>query len=128
MSSPDIDLYAKLKFSYVVACQVYGQMKKQLEHKAADIEFLLARYPNLRVAYIDSVRVNREGEMAFYSVLVKGDPQTLGKSKNNNVKEVFRIKLPGNPVLGEGKPENQNHALIFTRGRYLQAMDMNQVS
>lgn len=27
---------------------------------------------------------------------------------------------------GEGKPENQNHALIFSRGRYLQAIDMNQ--
>ena len=39
---------------------------------------------------------------------------------------MFRVKLPGNPVLGEGKPENQNHAIIFTRGRYLQAIDMNQ--
>jgi callose synthase len=39
---------------------------------------------------------------------------------------VYRIKLPGNPVLGEGKPENQNHSLIFSRGRYLQAIDMNQ--
>ena len=24
------------------------------------------------------------------------------------------------------KPENQNHAIIFTRGRFVQAMDMNQ--
>ena len=45
---------------------------------------------------------------------------------NLNTKEVYRIKLPGNPVLGEGKPENQNHAIIFSRGRYIQAMDMNQ--
>jgi callose synthase len=28
--------------------------------------------------------------------------------------------------LGEGKPENQNHAIIFTRGEMLQAIDMNQ--
>ena len=42
------------------------------------------------------------------------------------MKEVYRIKLPGNPVLGEGKPENQNHTIVFTRGRYLQAIDMNQ--
>lgn len=34
----------------------------------------------------------------------------------------------GNPVLGEGKPENQNHAIIFTRGELIQAIDMNQVS
>ena len=25
-----------------------------------------------------------------------------------------------------GKPENQNHAIIFTRGEHLQAIDMNQ--
>jgi callose synthase len=58
--------------------------------------------------------------MAYYSVLIKHDPV------RNNVKEVYRIKLPGNPVLGEGKPENQNHAIVFTRGRYIQAIDMNQ--
>ena len=28
--------------------------------------------------------------------------------------------------LGDGKPENQNHALIFTRGDALQTIDMNQ--
>ena len=41
--------------------------------------------------------------------------------------EIYKIKLPGNPKLGEGKPENQNHAIIFTRGEALQAIDMNQV-
>jgi hypothetical protein len=42
-------------------------------------------------------------------------------------KEVYSIKLPGDPKLGEGKPENQNHAIIFTRGDALQTIDMNQV-
>ena len=41
--------------------------------------------------------------------------------------EIYSIKLPGNPILGEGKPENQNHAVIFTRGDALQTIDMNQV-
>ena len=41
--------------------------------------------------------------------------------------EIYRIKLPGNPTeIGEGKPENQNHAIIFTRGEALQTIDMNQ--
>lgn len=40
---------------------------------------------------------------------------------------VYRIKLPGPAILGEGKPENQNHAIIFTRGEGLQTIDMNQV-
>lgn len=40
---------------------------------------------------------------------------------------IYKIKLPGPAILGEGKPENQNHAIIFTRGEGLQAIDMNQV-
>lgn len=30
-------------------------------------------------------------------------------------------------ILGEGKPENQNHAIIFCFSEALQAIDMNQV-
>ncbi|RAL36891.1 hypothetical protein DM860_016833 [Cuscuta australis] len=41
--------------------------------------------------------------------------------------EIYSVKLPGNPKLGEGKPENQNHAIIFTRGNAIQTIDMNQV-
>jgi len=44
-----------------------------------------------------------------------------------------RVRLPANPeskrgvVLGEGKPENQNHAIIFCHNEALQSIDMNQV-
>lgn len=117
-----IDVLAKLKFNYVIACQQYSTMKKSGDHKAQDIDFLLSRHPNLRVAYIDSLRTTTKGDdLAYYSVLIKHDETAKGK-----VREVYRVKLPGNPIVGEGKPENQNHALIFTRGRYLQAVDMNQ--
>jgi callose synthase len=37
-----------------------------------------------------------------------------------------RVRLPGDPVIGEGKPENQNHAMIFTRSEFHQIIDMNQ--
>ncbi|XP_035844788.1 callose synthase 3-like isoform X4 [Helianthus annuus] len=39
---------------------------------------------------------------------------------------IYKIKLPGPAILGERKPENQNHAIIFTRGEGLQTIDMNQ--
>ena len=45
-----------------------------------------------------------------------------------SIQEIYSIKLPGDPKLGEGKPENQNHAIIFTRGEAIQTIDMNQVS
>src|SRR5262245_53335329 len=34
--------------------------------------------------------------------------------------------LDGNPILGDGKSDNQNHAIIFYRGEYLQLIDANQ--
>lgn len=43
------------------------------------------------------------------------------------------VRLPSNPEtgsgvkLGEGKPENQNAAIIFCFNEALQAIDMNQV-
>jgi callose synthase len=107
------------KFGYVVSCQVYGNMKRNQDPKADDIEALLHRFPHLRVAYIDNIRLNRDGAAVYYSVLVKSDGR-------GNVLEVYRVRLPGNPVIGEGKPENQNHAMIFTRSEFLQTVDMNQ--
>ncbi|VEU41206.1 unnamed protein product [Pseudo-nitzschia multistriata] len=107
------------KFGYVVSCQVYGNMKRNQDSKADDIDALMHRHLHLRIAYIDTVRLNRDGAALFYSVLVKSD----GKG---NIVEVYRVRLPGNPVIGEGKPENQNHAMIFTRGEFLQTIDMNQ--
>lgn len=43
------------------------------------------------------------------------------------MQEIYSIELPGEVILGEGKPENQNHAIVFTRGEALQTIDMNQV-
>lgn len=107
------------KFGYVVSCQVYGNMKRDQDTKADDIDALMHRYPHMRVAYIDNIRVNRAGASLFYSVLVKSD----GKG---GIQQIYRVRLPGNPVIGEGKPENQNHAMIFTRGEFVQTIDMNQ--
>ena len=107
------------KFGYIVSCQVYGNQKKNQDAKADDIEYLMHRYPHLRIAYIDNIRVNRAGNSVFYSVLVKSDGR-------GGIQEVYRVRLPGNPVLGEGKPENQNHAMIFSRAEFVQTIDMNQ--
>ena len=37
----------------------------------------------------------------------------------------FRYSSRG-VIVGEGKPENQNHAVIFAHGEALQTVDMNQ--
>ncbi|XVF20923.1 hypothetical protein REPUB_Repub12eG0045600 [Reevesia pubescens] len=116
-----------LKFTYVVSCQIYGTLKSSNDSRQKDILDLMLMYPSLRVAYIDEVdeTVNEKAEgktqKVYYSVLLKGD------TINYREREIYRIKLPGPPTkIGEGKPENQNHAIIFTRGEALQTIDMNQ--
>lgn len=119
--SPEARAQADLKFTYVVTCQIYGKQKEEGKLEAADIALLMQRNEALRVAFIDEVETLRDGKVHtdFYSKLVKADI-------NGKDKEIYSIKLPGNPKLGEGKPENQNHAIVFTRGNAIQTIDMNQ--
>uniref|UniRef100_A0A8I6XQA4 1,3-beta-glucan synthase n=1 Tax=Hordeum vulgare subsp. vulgare TaxID=112509 RepID=A0A8I6XQA4_HORVV len=123
---------ADMKFAYVVSCQQYGNDKRSALSNAHDILQLMRTYPSLRVAYIDVVedRVGeKQIETAYYSTLVKvalnKDSESADPVQNLD-QVVYRIKLPGPAILGEGKPENQNHAIIFTRGEGLQTIDMNQ--
>ncbi|KAK2441448.1 callose synthase [Trifolium repens] len=114
---------ADLKFTYVVSCQLYGSQKKSKNTFDRscynNILNLMVTHSALRVAYIDETEDTKGGKKVYYSVLVKG-----GEKYDQ---EIYRIKLPGPPTeIGEGKPENQNHAIIFTRGEALQTIDMNQ--
>ncbi|EYU28588.1 hypothetical protein ABFS82_08G104200 [Erythranthe guttata] len=108
-----------MKFTYVVACQIYGSQKAKKDPHADEILYLMKINEALRVAYVDEVSSERD-EKEYFSVLVKYD-RTLDKEV-----EIYRVKLPGPLKLGEGKPENQNHAIIFTRGDAVQTIDMNQ--
>ncbi|XP_057473920.1 callose synthase 3 isoform X2 [Actinidia eriantha] len=126
---------ADMKFTYVVSCQQYGIDKRSGNPRAQDTLRLMTTYPSLRVAFIDEVeepskdRDKKINQKVYYSSLVKA---ALPKSSNSSEPEqnldqvIYRIKLPGPAILGEGKPENQNHAIIFTRGEGLQTIDMNQ--
>ncbi|KAI4326688.1 hypothetical protein MLD38_031975 [Melastoma candidum] len=120
---------ADMKFTFVVSCQQYGNDKRAGHPRAQDMLRLMTTYPSMRVAYIDEVEdVNRErdgsiSQKVYYSTLVKASPNSMDKWPDQII---YRIKLPGNPTLGEGKAENQNHAIIFTRGEALQTIDFNQ--
>ncbi|KAL8170910.1 hypothetical protein V2J09_022714 [Rumex salicifolius] len=133
---------ADMKFTYVVSCQQYGFHKRSGDQRALDILRLMTTNPSLRVAYIDEVEepideveepIDKSGsrkiQKVYYSVLVKAAlPKSSGSQDlgQNLDQVVYKIKLPGPAVFGEGKPENQNHAIIFTRGEGLQTIDMNQ--
>eukprot|EP00798_Chlamydomonas_sp_ICE-L_P008246 gene8246-1515_t len=102
------DTLVQSKFEYVVAVQTYGRNRSSNDLR-------LRWFPSMKVAFLDSVKLESAGPTQF-SVLV-------------------RMRRPDDPVvmyshrgiiLGEGKPENQNHSTIFTFGEGLQAIDMNQ--
>ncbi|MFS7994499.1 putative 1,3-beta-glucan synthase [Helianthus anomalus] len=117
--SAQLDALADLKFTHVVSCQMFGTQKTSGDPQAQEILELMIRYPSLRVAYVEERDdPNDVTRKIYFSVLVK--------AVNGFDQEIYRVKLPGSPNIGEGKPENQNHAIIFTRGEALQAIDMNQ--
>ncbi|KAA1471980.1 1-3-beta-glucan synthase [Dentipellis sp. KUC8613] len=117
----ELERMARRKFKFVVSMQRYSKFNKE-EHENA--EFLLRAYPELQIAYLEEEQRKDGGDPRLYSALIDGhsefNPQT-GRRKPK-----FRVELPGNPILGDGKSDNQNHAIIFYRGEYLQLIDANQ--
>ncbi|KAF0701109.1 Aste57867_8406 [Aphanomyces stellatus] len=113
-----LDEMVALKFNYICSCQIYGKHKDEQRQQAQDIDFLLLKHPGLRVAYVDGPKKVKDGPPKYFSVLIRG--------QGDKIIEIYRVELPGDPIIGEGKPENQNQAIIFTRGEMLQCIDMNQ--
>src|SRR6266567_8250376 len=82
-------------------------------------------YPDLQVAYLEEEPPRKEGgDPRIFSSLIDGHSEFVPENGHRRPKS--RIELPGNPILGDGKSDNQNHAIIFYRGEYLQLIDANQ--
>ena len=117
----ELERMARRKFKFCVSMQRYSKFNKEENENA---EFLLRAYPDLQIAYLDEETAKgKDGETRIFSVLIDGHSEILEGGKR---KPKFRVELPGNPILGDGKSDNQNHAIIFYRGEFLQLIDANQ--
>ncbi|KAG6849623.1 1,3-beta-D-glucan synthase [Arthromyces matolae] len=118
----ELERMARRKFKFLVSMQRYSKFNKE-EHENA--EFLLRAYPDLQIAYLEEEPSRKEGgDPRIFSSLIDGHSEFVPETGRRRPK--FRIELPGNPILGDGKSDNQNHAIIFYRGEYLQLIDANQ--
>ncbi|KAI4264526.1 MAG: hypothetical protein L6R42_000361 [Xanthoria sp. 1 TBL-2021] len=117
----ELERMARRKFKIVVSMQRYAKFNKE---ERENTEFLLRAYPDLQIAYLDEEPPVNEGEEPrLYSSLIDGHSELMD---NGMRRPKFRIQLSGNPILGDGKSDNQNHSIIFYRGEYIQLIDANQ--
>jgi 1,3-beta-glucan synthase len=117
----ELERMSRRKFKFVISMQRYSKFNKEEQENA---EFLLRAYPDLQIAYLDEEPGRKGDETRIFSTLIDGHSEF--DEKTGKRKPKFRIELPGNPILGDGKSDNQNHAIVFYRGEYLQLIDANQ--
>ncbi|BFZ59169.1 1,3-beta-D-glucan synthase [Saitoella coloradoensis] len=117
----ELERMARRKFKFLISMQRYAKFNKEEQENT---EFLLRAYPDLQIAYLDEEPPLEEGEEPrIYSCLIDGHSEIMEDGKR---RPKFRVQLSGNPILGDGKSDNQNHAIIFYRGEYIQLIDANQ--
>lgn len=117
-------------FTCLVSMQMYAFFDKtQLEHT----NLMFQKFPScLKVAFIDYQGKGRAGDAdqvherqhrRYFSCLLDSSCAVRADGKRT---PLLRIELPGYPILGDGKSDNQNHAIPFTRGSFAQCIDANQ--
>ncbi|KAI8990937.1 glucan synthase [Mycotypha africana] len=129
----ELEKMANRKFRFVVAMQRYASFTAE---EKENVDYILKAYPDLQIAYIEEENVPRarnqtdnifniirEYDTIYYTVLIDG---RCALRPDGTRTPKYRIRLPGNPILGDGKSDNQNTALPFCRGEYLQLIDANQ--
>ncbi|KAG2731874.1 hypothetical protein G9P44_005461 [Scheffersomyces stipitis] len=114
----ELNQFSNRKFRLLIAMQRYQKFSGE-EREAAHL--LFRTYPSINVAYLEEVP-REDGQLDYYSTLL----DLSNPNPDNTFGCKYKIKLSGNPILGDGKSDNQNHSLIFTRGEYIQVVDANQ--
>lgn len=122
----ELELFANRKFRLLLSLQRYQNFRAE-EQKSIDL--LFESFPNINACYLEEELDECTNEKVYYSTLldIASKNEDAGPSETpTTYGKKYRIKLSGNPILGDGKSDNQNNAIIFHRGEYIQVIDANQ--
>lgn len=117
-ASVKLDNFVRRKFRLLVSMQRFQKFSQQ---EKADATFLFESHPRVEVAYLEEEFTEKQ-ETRYYATLLDLSQQ----DQDGNYRKKFRIRLSGNPILGDGKSDNQNISIAFYRGEYIQVIDANQ--
>eukprot|EP00931_Biecheleriopsis_adriatica_P013175 TRINITY_DN11451_c1_g1_i1.p1 TRINITY_DN11451_c1_g1~~TRINITY_DN11451_c1_g1_i1.p1 ORF type:complete len:1910 (-),score=325.40 TRINITY_DN11451_c1_g1_i1:23-5515(-) len=126
-------------FRCLVSMQLYTYATRAVrEH----VNQMLERFPsNLKIAFIDHADrgdnwkddgIHARQRRRYFSCLCDKFSKQLpapgpsGPCRWSFRQPDYRIELPGYPILSDGKADNQNHAMPFSRGTICQCIDANQ--
>eukprot|EP00429_Kryptoperidinium_foliaceum_P001789 CAMPEP_0176014538 /NCGR_PEP_ID=MMETSP0120_2-20121206/6876_1 /TAXON_ID=160619 /ORGANISM="Kryptoperidinium foliaceum, Strain CCMP 1326" /LENGTH=258 /DNA_ID=CAMNT_0017347485 /DNA_START=34 /DNA_END=807 /DNA_ORIENTATION=- len=126
-------------FTCLVSMQIYKTFHQNDQKKLTQTNAMFSKFPeSLKVAFIDwedisakgadeaTNRAARERATADYVHRRQVDKNCPLVADTQERTPRFRIELPGFPILGDGKSDNQNHAIPFMRGIFCQCIDANQ--
>ena len=121
-----LEILANRKFRMLVSMQ---RLQAFNENELANVKALVNTYPSILIASLQKEVDAETNEVKYYSVLYtveKKPDENDPMRKGNELKQKYKILLSGNPILGDGKSDNQNLSIIYYRGEVIQVIDANQ--
>lgn len=114
------------KFRCLVSIQ---KLQFMTEEELGNVTAMITSYSDLKIASLYVEENPDSGKLEYFSVMYDV-ADTLAHDeydrKKCELKLRFKIKLSGNPILGDGKSDNQNMSIIYYRGEFIQVIDANQ--
>lgn len=114
------------KFRCLVSVQKLQSMN---EEELNNVAAMITSYTDIKIASLHIQENPDTGQMDYYSVMYDVYDTLLHdeyQRKQCELRIKFKIKLSGNPILGDGKSDNQNMSIIYYRGEFIQVIDANQ--
>lgn len=114
------------KFRCLVSVQKLQGMKAE---ELANVIAMTTAYSDVKVASLLVEENEGTKENEYFSVLYDAHEimqQDDQQRKKCELKIRYKIKLSGNPILGDGKSDNQNMSIVYYRGEFIQVIDANQ--